>query len=344
MQQTARANVRARRAPLIRLGLIALGLIGCGHASATLERPGPALVVQSSTLFPETIEYDRERAKFLLGSFSEGAIYAVASGGQVSPLVRDPRLCSVLGIAVDASRRRLWAVNSDLGSCSKPSAAGPKRLAAVGQYDLTTGDALGYFDLAPLLPGPHLLNGIALDDAGNAYVSDSFASALYKIDTQGQATVLLASQLFAGPAINLNGLVVHPGGYLLVIKKSDGRLFKVPLAEPRRFSQVKVDRALIGGDGLVLVGERSLVIVANRTPEQTSNTAFALSSSDDWSSARVDAQQPLGDDYSTTAVVRDGKLYAVSSRLNQFIQASPEVRPHLRFQATIRSIGRVTNR
>jgi len=337
MRQLASANVRALCA------LALTGLTACSHASLSLQRPALELVVQSSTLFPETIDYDAVRAKFLLGSFREGAIYVVAGDGQVSPLVDDPRLCSVLGIAVDAGRNRLWAVNADLGACSKPSAAGPKQLAAVGVYDLTTGKALDYVDLAPLLPGPHLLNGIALDQAGNAYVSDSFAPALYKIDAQGHPSVLLQSPLFAGDGINLNGLAVHPGGYLLVIKKSDGHLFKVPLAQPQQFSQVRVDRAFVGGDGLLLVGGRSIVIVANRTPEQTVNTAFALASSDDWASARVVAEQPLGDDYTTTAVARDGKLYAVSSKLNQLIQAAPEARAKLRFQAQIRVIGKVTN-
>jgi hypothetical protein len=337
MQQTASANLRALCA------LALTGLIACGQASARLERSGPALVVGSDTLFPETIEYDAARAQFLLGSFREGAIYSVARDGQVTPLVDDPRLCSVLGIAVDPVRGRLWAVNADLGACRKPSVAGPKQLAAVAMYELATGKALGYFDLGPLLPGPHLLNGIALDEAGNAYVSDSFAPALYKIDAQGHASVFVMSPRFAGDGINLNGLVVHPGGYLLVIKKSDGRLFKVPLAEPQRFSQVKVDRPFVGGDGLLLSGARSLVIVANRTPEQTTDAAFALSSRDDWVSARVVEELPLGDDYMTTAVARDGKLYAVSSKLNQLIQARPEARAELRVRATIRQIGRVTS-
>jgi sugar lactone lactonase YvrE len=339
MQQTASANVCA-----LYFGLFAaLGSVACGQASARLERPGPALAVQNPTLFPETIEYDPTRAQFLLGSFREGAIYAVDGDGRVSRLVDDPRLCSVLGIAVDAARSRLWAVNADLGACSKPSAAGPKRLAAVALFDLETGEARGYFDLAPLVPGPHLPNGIALDDAGNAYVSDSFAPALYKINARGRASVLLQDPSFAGAGINLNGLAVHPDGYLLVIKKSDGRLFKVPLAQPHEFSEVRIDRPLVGGDGLLLIGGRSAVIVANRTPDQTTNAAFTLSSNDDWASARVVAEQPLGDDYATTAVVRDGELFAVSSKLNQLIQASPQARARMRVPARIRRIGRLEN-
>src|SRR6185503_8116446 len=136
---------------------------------------------------------------------------------------------------------RVWAANADLGVGVRSSTAGPKMLAAVGQYDLGSGLALRYVDLARLLPGPHLLNGIALDTHGDAYVTDSFAKAIYRVTADGDASVFLSSDPFAGPGVNLNGLVVHPGGYLLVVKKSDGALFRVPLSKPAAFSRVKLE-------------------------------------------------------------------------------------------------------
>ena len=44
----------------------------------------------------------------------------------------------------------------------------------------------------------------------------------------------------------------HPRGFLLVVKKSDGALFKIPIADPKGLSQVRVDTAFVGGDGLHL--------------------------------------------------------------------------------------------
>ena len=93
-----------------------------------------------------------------MGSFRHGAIYAVDAHGRVSLRVDDSRRCSVLGIVVDGARDRLWVVNSDVGASLKPSAAGPKKLAAVGVYSLATGKSQTYLDLAPLFAGPHLLN------------------------------------------------------------------------------------------------------------------------------------------------------------------------------------------
>jgi len=310
-------------------------------AAVTLERSGSPLFIQRAALYPETLEYDSQHRQFVVGSFREGAIYRIDEYGRATPLVTDPRLCSVLGIALDPKRGRLWAVNADLGASLKPSAAGPKQLAAVGVYDSTTGAALDYIDLAGLLPGPHLLNGLALDAEGNAYVSDSFSPAIYKVSAQGQASVLIRDAQFAGEGINLNGLVVHPGGYLLVIKKSDGVLFKVPLHEPSRFTKVDVAARFVGGDGVTLLGKSDLLLVANQTATVTSNAAFWLASDDDWATAKVRAVEPLGAVYPTTAAVRDGKLYVVHSKLNELIQAPPDKKSQLGEQATLEQIGRI---
>jgi hypothetical protein len=320
--------------------LVLAALLGSCAPSVTLERSDKSVTVHRPALYPETIQYDSQRRKFLVGSFREGAIYRVDDDGRTSLLVDDPRLCSVLGIALDAERGQLWAVNSDLGASLKPSAAGPKQLAAVGVYDAATGAVLDYVDLATLLPGPHLLNGLALDSAGNAYVTDSFAPAIYKI-SQGQASVFLSDPRFAGEGINLNGVVVHPDGYLLVIKKSDGALFKVPLRNPASFSKVQVPASFVGGDGVTLLSGSDLLIVANQTPTATTNSASWLSSDDGWLSAKVRAVQPLGAGYPTTAVVQGEKIFVVSSRLNELIQAPPEKKAQLAVEATLRQIGRL---
>jgi hypothetical protein len=324
--------------------LVALlvGSGGCAHPNTLrLEPSGTPLVVQHAGLYPETLDYDAKRDKFLLGSFREGAVYEIDGAGRATRIVNDPRLCSVLGITIDAGRNRLWAVNSDLGACARPSAAGPKQLAAVGVYDLSSGAPLLYADLASLLPGPHLLNGIALDAAGNAYVTDSFSPAIYEVDVAGKASLLLQSAQFTGEGINLNGVVVHPDGYLLVIKKSDGALFKVPLEEPAHFSRVAISERFVGGDGLVLVGKRDLLIVSNQVPNQPANSAYALSSGDGWGSAAVRSVEPLGNSYPTTAVLRGDALYVVQSQLNELIQAPPERKGELHALATVRRIGSV---
>jgi len=333
--------MHASRATLALLPLFCSAALDCAGAPViAFDSGGRALTVQRQALYPETIVYDRKADRFLLGSFRDGAIYAVDPAGKATPLVGDPRLCSVLGIAVDSARRRLWAVNSDLGASAKPSQAGPKRLAGVGVYDLETGEPSLYVDLAPLAAGPHLLNGIALDAAGNAYVTDSFSPVIYKVTPAGDASVWLRDGRFAGTGVNLNGIVYHPDGYLLVIKKSDGALFKVPVAHPSGFSQVAVARSMVGGDGLTLAGGNDLVVIANRTPDHIADAAFFLTTRDGWVSAEVAAERKLGDVYPTTSVLRKDTLYVVHSKLGELLAAPPERKAGLREKAVIRAIAR----
>lgn len=304
---------------------------------------GQALIVRRPALYPETIEYDRRRDRFLLSSLREGAVYELDRNGRVSPVVDDPELCSVLGIALDELRDRLWVVNSDLGASLKPSAAGPKQLALVEVFRLSTGKRIRAIDLAPLSAGRHLLNGIALDGAGNAYVTDSFSPVIYKVEAEAGASVFVRDPRFLGEGINLNGIVVHPDGYLLVIKKSDGALFKIPLADPARLTQVRIAERFIGGDGLTLIGKRDLLVIANRTPSAVSNQAFSLTTDDAWNSARVAAVRALGNVYPTTAALREGTVYVLSSKLNELIQSAPEQRARLRVEARIVPIARVAD-
>jgi DNA-binding beta-propeller fold protein YncE len=261
-------------------------------------------------------------------------VYEVGFDGAARPLVRDPKLSSVLGIAVDARSNRLLVTNSDLGAGVRRSARGPKQEAGVAAYDLATGEALFYADLSALLPSEdHLINGITVDANGNAYVTDSFSPTIYKVDRTGAASVFLRSEVFRGPAINLNGIVYHPRGFLLVVKKSTGELYRVPLDDPQRFSRIELPLRIPGGDGLLLVGDARLIVIANQTAEVRSNAAFVLATDDGWRSGRMVESTSLGQVYPTTCAALQNKVYVLSSQLDEWLSAEPSARASLTQQA-----------
>ncbi|MEO8180835.1 MAG: cupin domain-containing protein [Deltaproteobacteria bacterium] len=294
---------------------------------AQLKSGASPLVITRPALYPETLADNPESHQFLVSSLREGAVYAIGLDGRARKLVADSRLSSILGIAVDPRSGRLLVTNSDLGAGVRRSVRGPKKEAGVGVYELASGRALEYIDLGGLLPeADHLINGIALDSQGNAYVTDSLSPVIYKLEPGGKASVFLRSEEFNGVGINLNGIVVHPKGFLLVVKKSSGVLYRVPLGDPQRFARVQLPESFIGGDGLQLVGMQQLVLVANKTPAAAPQAAFVLESSDDWRSARVVETQALGDVYPTSCTVRDGKLYVLSSHLDEWIGAQEGAR------------------
>jgi DNA-binding beta-propeller fold protein YncE len=292
--------------------------------SQLLEKtPAKAITIDQPALYPETIEVNPLTKRFLVSSVREGAVYGVGLDGKAKKFIQDDRLTSILGIAVDARSNRLLVTNSDLGGGIRPSARGPKKEAGVGIYDLKSGGAIHYVDLLALRPeGDHLINGIAVDAQGNAYVTDSFSPVIYKVDSKGVASIFLQSEEFKGPGINLNGVVYHPDGFLLVVKKSTGALYRVPIADPQRFSRVNVATPFVGGDGLLLVGGDRLVVIANKTPTLASESAFVVASADSWRNAEVVESKKLGSVYPTTCAVLDGKLYGLSSHLDEWIGAT----------------------
>lgn len=87
---------------------------------------------------------------------------------------------------------------------------------------------------------------------------------------------------------------MHPGGYLLVVKKSDGAVFKVPLATPQAFTRVAMTGSVEGGDGLWLTDPRRLLVVANRIPKVATDAALVLSSDDDRDPPSSDAPSRWG--------------------------------------------------
>jgi sugar lactone lactonase YvrE len=341
-----------RSTPLPRLGArrAALGsalLLSCAAAgprpAAGPGIPHQAIHVSRPTLFPEGIAFNPVSGRFLLGSFREGAVYEIGEDGTPRALVTDDRLHSVLGVCVDAKRNRLLVANSDIGSAARPEAAGPAKLASLGIYALDTGAPLHLVDLGALVPGaPHLANDLTIDVDGNAYVTDSFSPVVYKVDLAGTPSVFVQDERFRGGGVNLNGIVHHPDGFLLVVKKSDGSLWRIPLDRPNDLTQVQVDVPLVGGDGLVLAEAGTLFAIANKVPGTATNAVFTLRSKDGWRSARVASRVATGDVYPTTGALAGGKLWVVHTRLDTLISAPAGEKATVRETPLIEPVGGAT--
>ncbi len=299
-----------------------------------------SISIKKPALYPEGIDYNPNNDKFIVGSFREGAVYEVNIDGTYRQLVKDNRLNSVLAVRVDVQRNRLLVVNSDIGAALRSSKLGAKKVASIGIYELSSGKTIAFIDLRGLLPNQnHLINGMTLDQDGNAYITDSFSPVIYKIDTHGKASIFLKNDRFLGKGINLNGIVFHPDGYLIAVKKGDGVLFKIPLNNPESFSEIKLPRKFIGGDGLILINNTELIVIANRASGKITETVFALNSEDDWETAKVTNERKFGNVYITTGVVKKGKIYVMHSNLNALLIASKEERNQLKKMATIQQIG-----
>jgi sugar lactone lactonase YvrE len=274
-------------------------------SAAPPPAPPPAAATASNVItaerggfIPEGIEYDEDNGRFLTGSLAEGTVFVIERDGRVVPFVRDAELVSSVGIEADEDRDRLLVTNSDRAVFGDQSAAGHAKL---GVYNLSTGERLAMVDLGATIspPARHFANDVTVDGEGNAYVTDTFAGAIYRVTPSYEASVFHRFTDLPQNA-QLNGIVHHSGGYLLVV--ADDRIYKVPLANPAGTTQVDVAEPVSGQDGIVLTDDGRLVATSNSGTEPR---LVAFRSGDNWASAQRAGVAVLNGQATTAAIVGD---------------------------------------
>ncbi|WP_026791699.1 hypothetical protein [Pleomorphomonas oryzae] len=267
----------------------------------------------SNKSYPESVTYSPHQDVFLLGSVTQGIVAKLDKAGAYTPFITDNRLVSTVGLLVDDASNTLWVTNSDPGAGARTATATQGKLAAIATYDATTGAPKAYYDLGSLSPGAHFANDIALDAAGNAYVTDSFAPLIYKIDSHGKASIFAESSLFlTSEGFNLNGIAWHKDGYLLVGKYNSGELFRISTKDPTDIRKVKLPEALTGADGIHLIDGKHLLVAQNLAANRT----VELTSGDGWQSATITRTEASKLSMPTATVTVGKDVYVLNSRLD----------------------------
>ncbi|WP_055562855.1 SMP-30/gluconolactonase/LRE family protein, partial [Hymenobacter sp. AT01-02] len=262
--QPAYRLVRRSWAGLL-LGAVSLGLASCSKEAKDDLAPSPPTLVTFTApgLFPEGVQYDAANQAFLVSSLTTGNVGRVKDDNTYTVLAAGSAtgITSAVGLQLDEARSRVLVASSN---------ATTGNVAKLVSLNRDKGTVNFTADLGALRPSAsgHFANDIAVDEQGNAYVTDSFAPVIYKVTAQGVASVFLDDvRLAANPgAFGLNGLIFHAdaaGGYLLVAKTDEGILFKVPLSNPKSFTPVAAAGIdLHGADGLLLQDDNTLQVVA----------------------------------------------------------------------------------
>ncbi|MCB2409067.1 gluconolaconase [Hymenobacter lucidus] len=277
---------------------------------------GPELVsFTQANLYPEGVEYDTGNRRFLVSSQTTGNISQVREDGSFAPFATDASLVSTTGLQIDVVNNRLLVAVSDPGyntTKSKPETKG--KLAGLAGLSVT-GQLLSYVDLGILAPNlSHFANDIAVDQLGNAYVTDSFSPIIYRVDPQGRASIFLQDARLGAPAgkFGLNGIEFHPDGYLLVAKTDDGSLFKVPISNPTSFTKVASSQDLVGIDGIQLQDVNTLYAVTNSQAK-----VYRLTTTNAWVDATAAGTFATPPQYPTTLARRStAETYVLYSNLN----------------------------
>ncbi|WP_062057588.1 hypothetical protein [Aquimarina longa] len=261
-------------------------------------------------LYPEGVEFDFRRNRFYVSSFTQGTIGIVTNEGEYVPFIEDEILTATVGVHIDNIRDRIYVT---IGSFFQ-------NIAGVAGYDLKTGKRILYVDLVGLIPNTNPFpNDLITDFEGNIYVTDTGTSTLYKINTEGEASIFLQDEkLKPSVGFGINGITYHPFGFLLVAS-SDAKIFRVPINKPESFTAI--DLPVGGLDGLQIIDFRTIHAVSNFA------NVIEYKSNDAWRTIELGSSYTVQGDFPTTLANAYFKTtYVINSSLDDLFRgANPPV-------------------
>jgi sugar lactone lactonase YvrE len=272
------------------------------HAVAKSKLTPAPIDFTSPFVFPEGVVYDPFNNRFLVSSIAMGTIGAVNHEGIYSPFIQDASLASTVGMEIDKARKRLLVTNTNIDGT----------LAQLAIYDLNTGTRLYLIDLAAVANDGalHLVNDVTIDRQGNAYVTDSYAGIIYKVDRSGNASVFYQNTDFtpAHGAFGFNGIEYSNTrqGYLLVAHTDLGQIIKIPVDKPASSTILQLSTPVVSPDGLLLSKDSKQLIVVSNTGDLPGSKVLSLISTDNWATATSAGDFSTGTVFPTT-VASDGK-------------------------------------
>jgi hypothetical protein len=225
---------------------------GDGRVSHTLPR---------EDLLLESVAWDAERKRLLVGSARDGRVYAVGAGDTLSTVVQadaENGMWAVFDIAVDAKRGVLWVASTAVPHYKGYEAERDLGRAGVFKFDLATGKFIKKFLSPSILGQSFFLSTLALGKDGEVYAADGVNNAVYQVrDDQFR-------RLFHAPTLSsIRGLSVSGDGKILYLADHERGVIGFDLAQGKPFDVLVPERLALGGiDGLTW-WQGHLIVVQN---------------------------------------------------------------------------------
>jgi sugar lactone lactonase YvrE/predicted esterase len=282
---------------------------------APVARSRAAFTLAEKDLIAEGIAHDPVERVFYVGSIHRRKVVRVDAGGAVRDFTAEGQdgLWGVLGMRVDPARRVLW-VNSFAG----PEAGGARGSSGVFKYDLKTGRLIKKYLLANK-PRTHLLNDVALNSKGDAFITNSEEGSVRVIRA---ARDELETLVPAGRFVYPNGVTLSPDERRLYVADFASGISVIDV-ESGAVKAVEYAEGVTvhGADGLYFYRD-SLVAIQNvRGPGRVVRLFLNGEGDRVLRESVVEAFNPLFEIPTTGVLVGDEIFYIANSQLRKLNDA-----------------------
>ena len=283
-------------------------------------KPSERIQFEAQDVYPEGITYDSKNDMFFVSSMRTGTIGKVSRKGDYMPLIVDSNFKSSYGMKMHPGGKQLYVCVGDANYSKYTSAFTRKKKSQLIIINTDNGNDVTEVDLSNLVPGNHFPNDLAFDDKGNAFITDSYANAIYKVTPDKKASLFTNDKKFKTEGIGLNGIVFHPNGFLLVNSSATGRIYKVDINNPSNINLVDINQYFLGADGMLLSDSSHLTIVVNGGNDKI----FELKSTDNWHSAELAATTLAVDrfTYPSTATLSGSDIWIMNAKTNELMDSN----------------------
>ncbi|MDO7135990.1 SMP-30/gluconolactonase/LRE family protein [Algibacter lectus] len=227
---------------------------------------------------PEGITFNAISNIFYLSAINQNpSIITVDIDGNTTTFSNDKEATSrsSFGLKADTKNNRLIACTN-----------GPK-IGNINIYNLNNGILEQVVNLASLLPKKehYQINDLIVDSNNVIYITGRMEDAIYKIDTNLNASVFFQKDGYTKP----NGIVYHPDGFLLVsYSHQNSTLLKIPINNPEAAETVLINNYGFKGFDGMLLNEVGRLIGVTFAPDANGNHAvIELKSDDNWKTANI---------------------------------------------------------
>jgi sugar lactone lactonase YvrE len=307
------------------------------EAAASLSAPlftnQVAFRIAERDVIPEGMAYDPVDRTFFVGSIYRRKILRIDATGRVTDFAAEQQdgLLSVLGMKVDPRRRVLFAATE--GNLNmKDAQPGDDGRAALMKYDLESGRLVKKYEPVAADRGRHLFNDVAVDEQGNAWVTDSEAGSVYMV---AQATDRL--ERLVGP-----GVFEYPNG--IALSSDERRLFVAHVAgigvidlATRRVAELPHADGitLVDIDGLYREGHRLIAVQNGLSPARIAQ--FTMTDAEDRVTglAILERGHPLFASIPTTGTLAEGWFYFIANAQLRAFTPDHHILPFDKLQETV---------